>query len=65
MPFGAFVNLTPGKMDLCASRTSQQVHGKSGGRRQHRRRNTRARDEIDKQGKINLTRKGLLPEDQK
>ena len=65
MPFGAFVNLTPGKDGLVhISKLSNK-------------RVEKVEDvvnlgdeilvrvvEIDKQGKINLTRKGLLPEDQ-
>jgi polyribonucleotide nucleotidyltransferase len=65
MPFGAFVNLTPGKDGL--------VHIS----KLDNKRVEKVEDvvnigdeilvrvvEIDKQGKINLTRKGLLPEDQ-
>ena len=65
MPFGAFVNLTPGKDGLVhisklANRRVEKVEDV-----------VNIGDEIlvrvveiDKQGKINLTRKGLLPEDQ-
>jgi polyribonucleotide nucleotidyltransferase len=66
MPFGAFVNLTPGKDGLVrikdlSNKFTEKVEDV-----------VNIGDEIlvrvieiDKQGKINLTRKGLLPEDQK
>lgn len=66
MPFGAFVNLTPGKDGLVhisklANKRVEKVEDV-----------VNIGDEIlvrvmeiDKQGKINLTRKGLLPEDSK
>ena len=65
MPFGAFVNLTPGKDGLV------HISKLSNRRVENVEDVVQIGDEImvrvveiDKQGKINLTRKGLLPEDQ-
>jgi len=65
MPFGAFVNLTPGKDGLVhisklSNKRVEKVEDVVNIGDEILVRVT----EIDKQGKINLTRKGLLPEDQ-
>ncbi len=66
MPFGAFVNLTPGKDGLVhISKLSNKRVEKVEDVVQLGDEILVRVAEIDKQGKINLTRKGLLPEDQK